>query len=169
MKDMISRNNFRVINFIVLILITIFQIMTIFRYMLVYKGVYSVVCFGTLAFFQFGWICSWYRSNMQNKRLIKIYGAIIIGIFLLLIMRPMYTYEQGRQLAINKYNLSDVVEYVNISNHDTVRVHDEIGNILINSRYYYYVLEVNGDINYIALNPMDGKILKLENDFYSEY
>lgn len=70
-------------------------------------------------------------------------------------------------MITSNLNLQDDFQicYLNF-NEKTIPVSGNNSNILISNKFYYYKINLNGYYIYYAINPKNGEIKKLSNEFW---
>lgn len=159
----------RVLALTIGIIITLIELYFIFIIKQKYKGVYNITFFLILLFSQPGWYSIIFKNKPSLLKLIYIVAitiAIPIGMYYSL---PKYSYEDGKKIIENKIGENKEVNFVSYSyDKSTIPITDKRKNIFLNNRVYYYEVKLNGNSTFFAIEPTNGQVKEVPNDYWSE-
>ncbi len=154
---------------IISIIITLLELYFIFIIKQQYKGVYNITFFLILVLSQPVWYSTIFKSKPSLLKLIYIAAitiAIPIGMYYSL---PKYSYEAGKKTIENKIGGNKEVNFVSYSyDKSTIPTTDKHKNIFLNNRVYYYEVKLNGNNTFFVVEPTNGQVKEVPNDYWSE-
>lgn len=147
-------------------------IMMLFIIITVYKGSFRSVSIIILSYIVFQAAVYNRLSRKNPKSLIqKIIIINLISIVVFFALLPKYTYAEAKLIAENKYKneLDYFVEFESYYNNTVPIISDNIKEIFIPRRFYYFsFVKNNGEKKYIMINPLEGEIVELGDSYWEE-
>lgn len=171
--EIYKKEKFRLMLLIIIIFISIIEIYVLYRLCIDYKWIYQVYSFILLVLLQ---VIGWYRLMFKNnnvKRLklrIVIFGLITIFIpVLIMIDVPKYSYQDGKTMIEKSIEIEGTYEFIeNSRGKNTIPVINNPKGIFIANRDYYYRLSDGINNIYFIVNPIDGRVMQLDNAYWTE-
>ncbi|MTI65881.1 MAG: hypothetical protein FH753_04685 [Firmicutes bacterium] len=172
--EVVKKYRVQSISMIGIIIISICEVLALYKLNVVYKGVHLVSYFGTVIIIQiFCWYRLIFKVDVKKKRYkSSIVFMILITVstpVLMLVTQPQYSFQDGKVLIKN--NIHEKSNYTFIEHPDwknTIPVTNNLKSIFINNRVYYYRLSDGVKINYFIVNPISGRVNKLDKGYWSE-
>ncbi|MDQ2087715.1 hypothetical protein RBH29_14895 [Herbivorax sp. ANBcel31] len=167
---------FKISLFIFIIIISIVQILLVYKVINLYIGIYYPSFLPPAIGVN---IYSWYRilfkghlmSKFRLRASIVLIITILIPVFLFT-SAPAYTYDDGKALIEEKVSIDDNINYdfVMISGENNILSGKRSWKFYVNKGLYYYRLDIEGeDIRYFTVSPFNGTVVEQEVDFFLAY
>lgn len=160
--------------FLLILLFLFSQIFFIIYSRTIYKGVHDVITFiGVYILLGIVWYELLIKPSSKTISILKISMLILFTLGVPLITfttQPKFTYEEGKELILKEHSEYDDEDFIeNTSSPDIIWTTPPSNKFLVRDFAYYYRLSTGSTEEFFVVLPTDGKINKLEEDFFREY
>ncbi|MBU9720128.1 MULTISPECIES: hypothetical protein [Bacillaceae] len=106
------------------------------------------------------------QQSGKGKDFIANIALLIIMPIVFIIALPTTTYEGGKEILQNEIT-HDEVSFIS-TEFKTIQTTDN-SSWLLENFYYHYEVQASGDDLYYMINPSNGDVYQLEEDFYRPF
>lgn len=157
---------------LLVVLMTSIELFTIYRYSMVYKGIYNMMIYIGCILLQINLTymilfrpC---QLKVKHRNRIAVVILLIIVPIMMFVFKPSVTYEKGIDILYNDFISREYQLVVHEKQINTVDVINNPSAFLIANKAYYYRFENEVGYVFYSVNPMSGKGIELESDFFGE-
>jgi len=152
-------------------IILLLELFLAYKITLEYLGVYSFSRFSLFILIQPVYFCLLFKGKRRHKGLYYLgIGLVILLPILFYFTLPQCTYNEGKQYVILYLQSNEDTSFVDISeDKDTVSVIDDSKRLFVYDRFYYYITIRDDMYQYFAVNPDNGEVIELLEDFWEDF
>lgn len=165
---------------ILILIISIIEVSIIYPFEAKYAGLISYSLFSTTILIQIFTVFQLTGKKALKYSALRFKSFSWFGIIIFLLVPvliygapPKYTYEKGKNVIAEYLNKEGPLEFVVHKDiRPTIPVSPKYSKgfpkaLLMENKFYYYGVEIEGKNKWFAINPLTGEILELEESFYS--